>query len=141
MSQDIHADNKAAIGWLRSAQYDYQPEGVRAALLKVFKPDAVIHLATPFEDLDGPQGLYEQAYGPLHHALPDLERRDTIVMAGPSPQGHDWVGCCGFYTGTFVRPWLDIPPPGTRWRCAFMSSTAWRGNVWWKCRRCGTSPS
>lgn len=112
MTLDIHARNKAAVGRLRQAQYDYQPEVVRSALRALFLPDAVIHLATPFEDLDGPDALYEQAYIPLHRALPDLERRDTIVMAGQSPQGLDWVGCCGYYTGTFVRPWLDIPPTG-----------------------------
>ena len=43
---------------------------------------------------------------------PDLERRDHIVMAGPTPEGTDWVGCGGFYTGAFLYPWLDIPPTG-----------------------------
>jgi predicted ester cyclase len=112
MTQDIHHHNKAALERLRRAQYDYQPEAVQSALRAVFRADAVIHLASPFEDLDGPDALYRQAYVPLHHALPDLERRDTIVMAGQSPQGLDWVGCCGYYTGTFVRPWLDIAPTG-----------------------------
>ena len=111
-TDDVHARNKAALAPLRAAQYNYQAEAVRAALGQVFRPDALVHLATPFEDLDGPEGLYQQAYRPLQQAIPDLERRDTIVMAGASPQGHDWVGCCGYYTGTFVRPWLDIPPTG-----------------------------
>ena len=43
---------------------------------------------------------------------PDLERRDYIVMAGPDEFGNDWVGCGGYYTGTFTGPWLDIPPTG-----------------------------
>ena len=111
-THDVHARNKAALAPLRAAQYNYEAGAVRAALGQVFRPDAVVHLATPFEDLDGPQGLYQQAYAPLQQALPDLERRDTIVMASASPQGHDWVGCCGYYTGTFVRHWLDIPPTG-----------------------------
>ena len=42
-------------------------------------------------------------------AVPDLERRDFIVMAGAS-NGGDWVGCCGHYMGVFERAWLDIPP-------------------------------
>ena len=109
---DVHALNKAALAPLRAALYDYQADALQAALKQLFRPDAVVHLATPLEDLDGPEGLYQQAYAPLRQALPDLERRDTIVMAGPSPQGHNWVGCCGYYTGTFVRPWLDIPPTG-----------------------------
>ena len=109
---DVHALNKALLTPLRAALYDYQADALQAALKQLFRPDAVVHLATPLEDLDGPEGLYQQAYAPLRQALPDLERRDTIVMAGPSPQGHNWVGCCGYYTGTFVRPWLDIPPTG-----------------------------
>ncbi len=109
---DVHAQNKALLTPLRAALYDYQADALQAALKQLFRPDAVVHLATPLEDLDGPEGLYQQAYAPLRQALPDLERRDTIVMAGPSPQGHNWVGCCGYYTGTFVLPWLDIPPTG-----------------------------
>ena len=112
MTHAIHARNKAALALLRAAQYNYQPDAVRAALHAVFLPNAAVHLATPFEDLDGPQALYEQAYAPLHQAMPDLERRDTIVLAGNSAQGEQWVGCCGYYTGTFVKPWLDIPPTG-----------------------------
>jgi predicted ester cyclase len=72
----------------------------------------VVRLAHPFEDLDGAAGLYARAYEPLHGALPDLERRDTIVIAGESPGGANWVGCCGYYTGTFCRTWLGIPPTG-----------------------------
>ena len=33
-------------------------------------------------------------------------------MAGPTPEGLDWVGCGGYYTGTFEKPWLDIPATG-----------------------------
>lgn len=68
-----------------------------------------MHLATPFEDLDGADGLYEAAYRPLIAAIPDLERRDFIVMAG-ADKGEDWVGCAGHYIGVFEYPWLDIPP-------------------------------
>ncbi len=112
MPNDTPTRNKAALAPLRAALYDYDPERVRAALRDVFRPDAVVHLATPLEDLDGLLGLYRDGYEPLYRAIPDLERRDLIVMAGPTGQGSDWVGCCGYYTGTFVRPWLDIPPTG-----------------------------
>ena len=112
MADDIHSKNKAVILPLRQALYDYEPGAVHAALSNAFDPDAKVHLAYPFEDLDGPSGLYEEAFLPLATAIPDLERRDTIVMAGASERGNDWVGCCGYYTGTFVQPWLDIPPTG-----------------------------
>lgn len=112
MTVDTHTRNKAALAPLRRALYDYEPASARAALTASFRSDAAVHLATPFEDLDGPDGLYRSAFEPLHHAIPDLERRDTIVIAGPGAIDGDWVGCCGYYTGTFVRSWLDIAPTG-----------------------------
>lgn len=111
-THDIHDRNKALIRPLRMALYDYEPEAVRVALGRVFHREAEVHLATPFEDLDGAEGLYAEAFAPLHAAFPDLERRDTIVIAGNGTEDARWVGCCGYYTGTFVKPWLDVPPTG-----------------------------
>ena len=109
---DIHTLNKAQLLPLRQALYDYQHELVWATLKSVFHQDAVVHLAYPFEDLRGAEGLFTQAYQPLQQALPDLERRDTIVMAGTTEQSDNWVACGGYYTGTFTSPWLDIPATG-----------------------------
>jgi predicted ester cyclase len=58
------------------------------------------------------EGFFNQALMPLLHSIPDLERRDMIIMSGPTVQGANWVGCCGFYCGTFDKPWLDIPATG-----------------------------
>jgi predicted ester cyclase len=44
--------------------------------------------------------------------MPDLERRDMIVLAGQTPEGQDWVGTMGNYVGTFTMPILEIPPTG-----------------------------
>jgi len=112
MSNDVHTRNKALIRPLLRALYDYEPDAVRNELRRIFHRDAEVHLACPFEDLDGPDGLYAKAFVPLHKAIPDLERRDTIFMAGQSLTGLNWVGCCGYYTGTFIKPWLDIPATG-----------------------------
>lgn len=112
MDSNINTLNKGALLPLRQSLYNYQSDSVKAELLAVFSPDAVVHLATPFETLDGPTSLYNRAYEPLHQAIPDLERRETIVMSGASADGNHWVGCCGYYTGVFIRPWLGIPPTG-----------------------------
>ena len=109
MTIDIHQQNKQLIGIFRAALYDCGASVLKDQLHQVFAPDCDIHLAFPFEDLDGPDGLFEGAYKPLLAAIPDLERRDFIVMAGQS-EGNNWVGCAGFYTGVFEQPWLDIPP-------------------------------
>jgi predicted ester cyclase len=106
---NIHQQNKKSIARLRQALYDIDPTALPGQLTEVFSPDCPIHLAQPFEDIDGPKELYERAYRPLLEAVPDLERRDFIVMAGPAEVGN-WVGCAGHYVGVFERPWLDIPP-------------------------------
>ncbi|MEM7566018.1 MAG: ester cyclase [Pseudomonadota bacterium] len=108
---DRHTHHKSLVAPLRAAQYDFTEAGVRAALGDLLAPDAVMRLAHPFETMPG-EAFYDRAYAPLLAAWPDLERRDTIVMAGETPEGADWVGCGGYYTGTFEAPWLDIPPTG-----------------------------
>jgi len=109
MAESIHNQNKERIGELRAALYDCDGGRLRGQLAEIFAPDCLVQLANPLETLDGVAGLYEQAYAPLLRAVPDLERRDFIVMAGES-QGANWVGCCGHNLGVFERPWLDIPP-------------------------------
>ncbi|MCY3575671.1 MAG: ester cyclase [Chloroflexi bacterium] len=108
----IHNQNKERINLLRDALYDIEPARLPRQLGEVFAADCEIHLATPLEDLTGPAELFDQVYAPLLHAIPDLERRDFIVMAGHSPGqwSGDWVGCGGHYMGVFEQPWLDIPP-------------------------------
>ena len=80
MTTDIHSHHKALLKPLRDALYHYEPEQVRATLAKVFAADATIHLCFPFETLQGPMALYDEVFVPLQTAIPDLERRDTIVM-------------------------------------------------------------
>lgn len=104
--------NKALIAPLRAAMYDFGADGVRAALDQVVDADAVIHMPHPFGDMTGPGALFDRCYAPLFAAMPDLERRDWIVMAGATEQGDAWVGCGGHYSGTFAAPFLDIPPTG-----------------------------
>jgi predicted ester cyclase len=97
---------------LRRAQYNFEEQAVRKELQLLLTGDALVQFCCPLDTVTGPETFYEAAYRDLLLALPDLERRDTIVMAGPTPAGDDWIGCCGYYTGTFRRPWLDIPPTG-----------------------------
>ncbi|WP_076446419.1 ester cyclase [Roseivivax lentus] len=85
---------------------------IRAALEALIAPDAVLHLCHPFGDVQGPGAFYDAALGPLRKALPDLERRDWIVMAGHDGDGAAWVGCGGHYMGTFAAPYCGIPPTG-----------------------------
>ncbi len=93
----------------RRATASYDGATVRAAADTLFAPDAVVHMCHPFGDVGD---LVTDCLAPLHDAMPDLERRDMIVLAGTTPEGTDWVGCMGNYMGTFTGPFLDIPPTG-----------------------------
>ena len=109
---DVHTRHKALIAPLRAAMYDFDLTALRSALHALCAPDVVFRLAFPFETIDGVNAYVQAAYAPLLNAIPDVERRDCIVMAGPTAEEQNWVGCCGYYTGTFAAPWLDIPPTG-----------------------------
>ena len=113
--QDIHAQHKAMLQPLRDALYNFEPNQVLAELNKVLVSDVQTHLSFPLETMKGVVNFYEGAYAPLAKAIPDLERRETIVMAGScddTEQSTHWVGFCGYYTGSFEHPWLDIPATG-----------------------------
>ena len=109
---DRHTAHKQRILPLRQAMYDFSETGVRSWLEALFLPETKVRLSHPIGEMQGPAEFYDKVYQPLFWSLPDLERRDTIVMAGPTPEGLEWVGCGGYYTGTFEKPWLDIPATG-----------------------------
>lgn len=102
-----HAANRALIAPLRAAMYN--GIGVQDALADVLADDAVVHMCAPFGDITG-AAYFDTVFAPLVAAMPDVERRDWIVMAGTDDHESDWVGCGGHYVGTFALPFLDIPP-------------------------------
>ena len=96
----------------RRATENYDTRGVERALTDLFRPDAYVRLCHPFGELQGPEAFHRTSLKPLFVAMPDLERRDLIVLAGTSDDGDDWIGTMGNYMGTFTAPFLDIPPTG-----------------------------
>lgn len=102
---------KALFLEFRKASESYEPSPVHAVLDALIAKDAEIKLCHPFGTSIGPEALVKPLNA-LHAAMPDLERRDMIVLAGTTPEGQDWVGCMGNYMGTFTSPFLDIPPTG-----------------------------
>lgn len=105
------AQAKSRLAPLRAAMRDFSEAEVKSHLDDLLAPDAQVHLSHPFGDMAG-DAFFEKAYAPLLNALPDLERRDFLVVAGTDSDGHLWVGCGGHYMGTFIAPFLDIPPTG-----------------------------
>ena len=109
---DQHNKNKQALALFRAALYDYDYDKLKQIIIDTFAEDVLIQFCHPFETLSGRSALLTEIYAPLVKAIPDLERRDTIMMAGGSNHSSQWVGCCGYYTGSFEQHWLDIPPTG-----------------------------
>jgi predicted ester cyclase len=109
---DKQSRHKKLIAPLREAMYDFSESGVFKEMNKLFVPNAQMHLCHPLGSRQGSEAFYSRVYAPLFMSIPDLERRDYIVIAGPTTGGADWVGCAGYYTGTFCKSWLDIPPTG-----------------------------
>lgn len=103
--------NSKLLAQLRGAMADFSETPVRDAIATLLTRDTVVRMCHPFGDLDGAD-WYDTCYGPLLSAIPDLERRDWIVMEGTDGDGVQWVGCGGTYVGTFAAPFLDIPPTG-----------------------------
>ncbi len=103
---------KDLIAPFRAALYDFDPLEAKAALERIAAPEATFRHCHPFGTLEGPGAFWDAAIAPLATAMPDMERRDYIVMAGETERGDLWIGCGGDYMGTFARPFLDIPPSG-----------------------------
>lgn len=105
-------DLKNCLRGFWEAAATFEIDAVRSVVETSFHPDADIKMCHPIGSLIGGAGFVNAALTPLNYAMPDLERRDMIVLAGTTPEGQHWAGCMGNYIGTFTRPFLDIPPTG-----------------------------
>lgn len=111
----VHDENKRLIAPLRAALRSGDPGRIERALHDTFAADAVIRLGHPLGTLHGPGALWSQAYAPLMSAIPDMERAEFIMMAGPrwdADAAENWVGIGGNIFGTHLAPWLGVPPTG-----------------------------
>jgi len=103
---------KVLFNELQTTFAEVDPIKAGAGFKNVIADDCEFNLCHPFGTLTGPEAWFEQCIAPLREAMPDLERRDMIVMAGTTPEGQSWVGSMGNYLGTFTSPFLSIPPTG-----------------------------
>lgn len=81
------------------------------AIRQLYHTDVDWHGPHPINDIAGVAGVMSDFWAPLLNALPDLERRDDIVITNAF-RGGDWVGTTGHLTGTFTDSWLGIPATG-----------------------------
>lgn len=83
----------------------------RGALGNLYHADVHWHGPHPINAHQGADAVLKAFWEPFLAALPDIERRDDILICGSFKKG-DWVGATGYYTGTFARDWLGIPATG-----------------------------
>lgn len=86
-------------------------DGVAAAAARLFRDDVLWHGSAPMDDVQGLGALVADVLLPLRAALPDLERRDDVLLAGEF-EGGRWVVSMGHYCGTFAADLFGIPATG-----------------------------
>ena len=84
---------------------------MKKALGAVYHKDAQWRGSHPINEVEGLDAICSSVWVPLTTAMPDLERRDSILIGGEY-EGRYYVGAVGHLLGTFRRPWLGIAPTG-----------------------------
>jgi len=72
----------------------------------------------PINHLQGVEQLVIGYWQPLLHSFPDLERNIDVLLGGHW-KGKDWVAATGYFNGTFVHDWLNIPKTNQPTRIRF----------------------
>jgi hypothetical protein len=78
-------------------------------IASLYEPGARWFGPRPFDHLKSVPDAVEHFWAPLLTAVPDLERRDDIQLAGNWRDGV-WVASSGHYQGNFLRSWLGVTP-------------------------------
>ena len=83
----------------------------------IHAPDAVLHCSHPWNEVQGAAAI-GAVWAALRHAMPDMERRDLIVIGGrnlsdprvvPDPAGRALLATMGHYQATFAADLCGIP--------------------------------
>ena len=102
--------NKRRVRAALQAAIDGPAEQIEATLAAVYAPDALTRSSHPVNDQQGVAAIAASLWRPLRQALPDLERRDWLIIGGvDSDSGRDHVAISGFYVGTFRGDLFGIP--------------------------------
>ncbi len=103
-----------------TAFYNTLCRGDRAGAGALMAPGFHWHVGHPINDMEGPDAFFDQYWGVLQAALPDVEYRpfvrvsgeyDGVAMDGDGAAG-DWVASTGYLVATFKAPLLGIPASG-----------------------------
>lgn len=87
------------------------PTEMTQRLEELYAPDCHWRGSHPLNEMNGADAIHDTVWAPLRRAMPDMERRDLIVMGGEY-DGKQMVGVVSHIVGTFEQPWLTIPATG-----------------------------
>ena len=83
---------------------------LESALAALYAEGALTRSSHPVNDRQGVAASANAFWRPLRAALPDLERRDWLIIGGvDTDSGRDHVAISGFYVGTFASDLFHIP--------------------------------
>jgi len=85
------------------------PADLDAAAAAIFARDADYIGSHPVNQMHGVDEIVARYLAPMKMAMPDLERRDDIFMAGHWQDG-DWISATGYYYGTLTDEWFGLQP-------------------------------
>ena len=77
--------------------------------LNYLADDIQWHSSHPINDLQGVEEFLNQYWVPLKSAMPDIEYKPFLMMAG-NYNGQIWVDSTGYFVGTFLESLFGIPP-------------------------------
>ena len=74
---------------------------------RIYHPDARWYGSHPINELQGVDAI-KDVWRRLRQSFPDMERRDSIFLAGTSGS-RQYVAAVGIYQSNFVTDWLGVP--------------------------------
>lgn len=104
---DLHIENKKNVH--HKLMQLCTAADLDSAAASIYADDARCNAFQPVNELSGRDAIVENLWRPIRNALPDVERCDSILIAGEY-EGNNIVSMMGHYQGTFSSTLFDIPP-------------------------------
>ena len=121
---DVHAARDLVAGFHDVLEKAAPGAETEKALTTSHSDDHAFRGVRPFYEIAGGQELAATVWTPLKRAMPALQRRTDMLIAGRNGHRNDgavWVVSMGNFLGDFTEPWLGITPTGKTTYLPFVS--------------------
>ena len=103
----LHIGNKARIYKALKVLAAAEGDELTQAIERIYHPEARWYGSHPINELHGVDAI-KNVWHMLRRSFPDMERRDSIFLAGIS-DSRQFVAAVGIYQSNFVFDWHGIP--------------------------------